>query len=407
MAIPLITLLAPRLIDLRSVRRFGLWRAFALAALSVLVVPIAGAQTVIGPAQTPDVTVNMSVLHHLGPPQTPDVTVNMNVLDHLGPAPNRHEPAGTPPPAHASRTRHAREPTSRVRHHEVRHTHLRTPHRVVRHEAARLGRKVKATAHGATRRSTRKIASGTPLRLKPPTEETAHSVPVLREATEPAPSSASTQPILTPSTPSHTPMPKLPRSVAVPPPPSVPPAPRHTVASVPDLPATPPHKAAPTKPARAQAANNAKAVPQAQEPQGTARKTAEAKPAPVVQVPAGPSHEPATQPATASTFASALETVRFAPHATVLPANARPVLDAVASQLLANSTLRLELIAHAKDSPGHAMEARRESLARAIAVRTYLIKKGVNSVRMDVRALGNRSESGPPTNQVDLLIVNQ
>ncbi len=400
---PLMTLLAPRLTSLRSVRELGFWRAFALAALCVLVAPSAGAQTVIGSSQTPD------------------VTINTNVLDHLGPAPTLPQLFGGPPPARALKL-HAVKP--------IRHPRVRRAHRVVRREAERRGRAIKRehAVKAVPHRVARTAATHAPLRLKPKAAKVAHRAPILRDTTEPTQLSESARQILTPSKPLHAPMPKLPKSVPVPPPPALPPAPPHQVASVPPLPSTPPHEAAQAnsaeakpsaakpsaakpseaKPAPAQAPSQATAAPEAQKPQAAAPKAAEAKPAPVVQAAAGTPQKPApTRLAAASTFASALETIRFARHSTTLPADARPMLNAVASQLRANDALRLELIAHAKGTPDHAMEARRESLARAIAVRAYLIKKGVSSLRMDVRALGNRSESGPPTDQVDLLIVNQ
>jgi len=40
-------------------------------------------------------------------------------------------------------------------------------------------------------------------------------------------------------------------------------------------------------------------------------------------------------------------------------------------------------------------------------VRAYLIEKGVRSLRMDVRALGNRSDKGPAKDEVDLQLVTQ
>jgi hypothetical protein len=40
-------------------------------------------------------------------------------------------------------------------------------------------------------------------------------------------------------------------------------------------------------------------------------------------------------------------------------------------------------------------------------VRAYLIEKGVRSLRIDVRALGNRADNGPVADQVDLLVVSQ
>jgi outer membrane protein OmpA-like peptidoglycan-associated protein len=83
------------------------------------------------------------------------------------------------------------------------------------------------------------------------------------------------------------------------------------------------------------------------------------------------------------------------------------VLNTVAGKLLGDDALRVQLVAHATGTADQAMEARRLSLARAVAVRAYLIEKGVRSLRMDVRALGNRADDGPATDQVDLLLISQ
>jgi outer membrane protein OmpA-like peptidoglycan-associated protein len=99
--------------------------------------------------------------------------------------------------------------------------------------------------------------------------------------------------------------------------------------------------------------------------------------------------------------------VKFAPGAADLPPTSQGVLDSLANKLLASENLRVQLIAHATGGPDQAMEARRISLARAVAVRAYLIDKGVRSLRMDVRALGNRADDGPVNDQVDLVLVNQ
>ena len=45
--------------------------------------------------------------------------------------------------------------------------------------------------------------------------------------------------------------------------------------------------------------------------------------------------------------------------------------------------------------------ARRLSLSRALGIRSYLIDKGVEGTRIDVRALGNKETSGQ-INRVDL-----
>jgi outer membrane protein OmpA-like peptidoglycan-associated protein len=113
------------------------------------------------------------------------------------------------------------------------------------------------------------------------------------------------------------------------------------------------------------------------------------------------------QMAAATTTASALSQLKFGVGATDLPAGNQPVLDSVVNRLLANDNLRVQVIAHATGGADDAMEARRVSLARAVAVRAYLIEKGVRSLRIDVRALGNRADGGPAADQVDLMIVSQ
>ena len=90
-----------------------------------------------------------------------------------------------------------------------------------------------------------------------------------------------------------------------------------------------------------------------------------------------------------------------------MPTGPQPALDAVAGKLLGNDSLRVQVIAHAIGNADQAMEARRISLARAVAVRAYLIDKGIRSLRIDVRALGNRADDGPATDQVDLMVVSQ
>jgi outer membrane protein OmpA-like peptidoglycan-associated protein len=45
-------------------------------------------------------------------------------------------------------------------------------------------------------------------------------------------------------------------------------------------------------------------------------------------------------------------------------------------------------------------------LSRALAIRSYLIGKGVRSTRIDVRALGNKIPSGKP-DRVDLKIIQR
>jgi outer membrane protein OmpA-like peptidoglycan-associated protein len=102
-----------------------------------------------------------------------------------------------------------------------------------------------------------------------------------------------------------------------------------------------------------------------------------------------------------------MNSIKFAPGASVVPKGARATLDALAQRLAANGSLRLQVIAYAKGSEDEASRARRLSLARAIAVRAYLIEKGVPGVRMDVRALGNRTTGRGPADRVDLVVLDR
>ena len=78
-------------------------------------------------------------------------------------------------------------------------------------------------------------------------------------------------------------------------------------------------------------------------------------------------------------------------------------LDALAQRMKKDDALRLQLLGYAAGSQDSASKARRTSLFRALSVRTYLMKQGVRSTRMDVRALGNLAEGGAP-DRVDAVV---
>jgi outer membrane protein OmpA-like peptidoglycan-associated protein len=63
-------------------------------------------------------------------------------------------------------------------------------------------------------------------------------------------------------------------------------------------------------------------------------------------------------------------------------------------------------VAYAAGNDDATSQARRLSLSRALAVRSYLIEHGVRSTRMDVRALGNKVPEGPP-DRVDVMLVRR
>ncbi|MDE0811014.1 MAG: OmpA family protein [Alphaproteobacteria bacterium] len=81
---------------------------------------------------------------------------------------------------------------------------------------------------------------------------------------------------------------------------------------------------------------------------------------------------------------------------------AAPLRDLVKG-LQKDENRRVQLLAYATSQEGNTSKARRLSLSRALAVREYLMAQGIVSTRMDVRALGDRSKSGP-ANRVDVMI---
>ena len=123
--------------------------------------------------------------------------------------------------------------------------------------------------------------------------------------------------------------------------------------------------------------------------------------------PTAPAASAAVENATASTAGSAEPALKFKPGVTELAGGDQPALDAIAARMRASPELRVELISHAVGPADQAMEARRVSLARAVAVRAYLVDKGVQGVRIIVRALGNQTDKGPIADQVDLQVVSQ
>ena len=82
------------------------------------------------------------------------------------------------------------------------------------------------------------------------------------------------------------------------------------------------------------------------------------------------------------------------------------LLDEIAGGAKVDRSIRLKLLAYA-GSPGQtASHSRRLSLSRALAVRSYLIDKGVRSVQFEVHAKGKKLEGGPP-DRVDVIVTKR
>jgi outer membrane protein OmpA-like peptidoglycan-associated protein len=146
------------------------------------------------------------------------------------------------------------------------------------------------------------------------------------------------------------------------------------------------------------------------EPAAVAKPAPDAAVAPPPPVRAEPTPEP-VQTAQLPAAGAAIESgralrIRFAANASKLPDSARADLKSLAARLDKDSGARLQLLAYASGSAETASRARRTSLARALAVRSFLIDQGVRSTRIDVRALGTNAEGGP-ADRVDVNIVKR
>lgn len=84
--------------------------------------------------------------------------------------------------------------------------------------------------------------------------------------------------------------------------------------------------------------------------------------------------------------------IPFSGESITLDGNAEQQLAALAGRLKEGSErLQIKAYAQAPDN-GSSSSARRLSLSRALAVRSYLIDQGIRSTRIDVRALGDTGE---------------
>lgn len=215
--------------------------------------------------------------------------------------------------------------------------------------------------------------------------------------------------------PKLTPPPAL--ATAPPPPPTPAPAPRAAPAPAPPKPAVaaltppppppPPPSAVPT-PARAPA-------PAPREQVAAAPPAPPTPPAPPPPPSVAPAPAPAAPPAAQQQVAAlppvqfinvddqqALR-VMFSGASTRLSPQGEQQLKALADQL-GDSDTRLQLKAYGGGSSETVSAARRLSLSRALAVRSYLIEQGIRSTRIDVRALGIAKDGGP-AERVDLVLL--
>jgi outer membrane protein OmpA-like peptidoglycan-associated protein len=121
--------------------------------------------------------------------------------------------------------------------------------------------------------------------------------------------------------------------------------------------------------------------------------------------PAAPSQIAALPPAAAPEILDdgQLYRIPFGTVSSEITEEGKKHLDELAQRLKKDDSLRLQLLGYASGTEDSASKARRTSLFRALSVRTYLMKQGVRSTRMDVRALGTLAEGGAP-DRVDAVL---
>ncbi|MBI2233766.1 MAG: OmpA family protein [Micavibrio aeruginosavorus] len=111
-------------------------------------------------------------------------------------------------------------------------------------------------------------------------------------------------------------------------------------------------------------------------------------------------HSPAAAPAP-SAYA-----LTFPAGEADLPAEAKSTIDSgVVGALKSQPQARIQIIAWASAPDGKEGSARRTSLSRALAVRSYLIGQGIDATRMDVRAMGVQTDPKAAPDKVDLILA--
>jgi outer membrane protein OmpA-like peptidoglycan-associated protein len=149
--------------------------------------------------------------------------------------------------------------------------------------------------------------------------------------------------------------------------------------------------------------------PPQEPPAATARKEVPepAPPAPAVTPPPAQSAalpKPPKAPSAPGFGAGATRSIAYSAGDTRLPDGAQAVLRAAVAALNSDPALRIQLKAYAAGSKEGESPARRLSLSRALGIRSFLIKQGVEPTRIDVRALGSNVPDGSP-DRVDVSLV--
>jgi outer membrane protein OmpA-like peptidoglycan-associated protein len=341
-------------------------------------VPVA-AQAVGGGSGSPDVQVNWSALDRLGPPPTlPGMLQGQAGTASASPAAPAQE--GQPGPGGAVYKPYAPGGGAVYKPYAAPH-----PRQAA---AVHALHKTPAEASPAPVQASAPVkAAAAPAGPPPKPEIAAPAAPASSQAaSRPGLQVVATPPAASPVAASPVPAPvAAPTQLAASPPPAAAPAPAPASAQT-----------APAQTAPAPSPQAASAPVQAVQPEAP---PVQAAPTQTASLPAAPAAGVIRKGDTLS--------VVFAGDGMDLPDGARAALTALASRMLADDSLGLQLLSYAKGDEGDFAKAHRLSLSRALAVRNVLKDLGVPSTRIDVRALGAKAENDGPADRVDAVLVSR
>lgn len=137
----------------------------------------------------------------------------------------------------------------------------------------------------------------------------------------------------------------------------------------------------------------------------SARETAVAALPSAPAVPSLPSAAPAKASNTAAPAYSSGEslTIPFASNAADIPAQSGSALESIVQKLNSNPEMSARIQAYAAGDESSVSKARRLSLSRALAIRSYLLDRGIAPTRIEVRALGTPTKGNPDRVDVEMV----
>jgi outer membrane protein OmpA-like peptidoglycan-associated protein len=174
------------------------------------------------------------------------------------------------------------------------------------------------------------------------------------------------------------------------------PPPPAALGPTPKIPAT--RRAAPAAPAtkvpaKPNETEGTAPPPRAATPANPTPVTPQANPAPIIAAPDGRTKSSASVAEPEKGERGALR-LQFAPDATALPADVETALSPVMTALQRAPKARIVLRGYAAGSGDGASRGKRVALGRVLELRNYFIAHGIDSARIDVRALGAPDDNG-------------